>query len=103
MKLEKARLEREEREAREELEKEKLLARAAELKLKKQGVVHGDFYDAYTIEEIRKITNYDFLEKLCQNIYGPAQPNSDIEMEILNERYKVACDQLNEILVNEME
>ena len=34
---------------------------------------------------------------------GPAQANSDIEMEILNERYKVACDQLNKILINEME
>ena len=49
----------------------------AKLKLKKEGVIHGDDYECYTVNDIQNITNYDFLERLSFNIITPGQPTSD--------------------------
>ena len=101
--LEIARLKREERELEERLSEERRQERVAAGKLLDQGVIHGDNYNSYSIEDIRNIENYDFLEKLRDNIYPSGQPQSDFEMELLNERYTAVLFQLNQVLVNEME
>lgn len=101
--LEIARLEREEREANERLAEERRQERAAALKLKAQGVIHGDDFDAYTVEDIRNIQNYEFLEKLSVNIYPSAQPTNDFDLDYLNQRVKAVHEQLMEVLINEME
>ena len=101
--LEIVRLEREEREVAEQLAEERRHKHFADRKLVQQGVVHGDNFDAYTIEDIRNITNYEFLEKLSANIYPNAQPPNEFEQDYLNERVKVVHNQLIEVLINEME
>ena len=101
--LEIARLEREEREAVERLAEEKRQERAAAKKLVEQGVIHGKDFDAYTIEEIRNIQNYDFLEEMSANVYPAAQPWDEYEMDNLSERAKAVREQMYEVLLNEME
>ena len=101
--LENARLDREEREAAERLAEERRQKRKAARKLVEQGVIYGNNFDAYTAEDIRNITNYDFLEKLSFNICPSAQPPNDFEQEYLNERVKAVHEQLNEVLINELE
>jgi len=68
-----------------------------------QGVVHGDNYELYTDEDIRKITNYEFLEKLHGSIMPQDQPWNEIEMDYLNRRLKLVNEQMFEVLLNEME
>ena len=101
--LEIARLEREEREAMERLAEERRQERLAATKLKEQGVIHGDDFDAYTIEDIRKIQNYEFLEKLSVNICPNAQPPNDFEFDYLNKRVKAVHEQLMQVLINDMD
>ena len=109
-KLEIARLQREETEANEKLEKEKQQERLQRLKIFQQGVIHGDDYSHYTIDEIRNITNYDFLERMSDNIsdkiFRGAQPVDEVdelEYNTLYERSAVISEQMNRVLINELE
>lgn len=103
--LEIARLKCEERDMKERLAEEKRRERVAAKKLVEQGVIHGDDFDAYTIEEIRNITNIDFLEKMSVDVYVKpcGQPPNELDQEYVNERIKAINEQLTEVLINEME
>lgn len=96
-------LEREEREAKEFLLTARREKIAALEKLKQQGVIYGENYSAYSPEEIRNITNYDFLEKLCDNIVTPGQPKEESDFERMMLCYETACEQRNNVLLNDME
>lgn len=87
----------------ERLAEERRQERLAATKLKEQGVIHGDDFDAYTIEDIRKIQNYEFLEKLSANICPNAQPPNDFEFDYLNKRVKAVHEQLMQVLINDMD
>ena len=101
--LEIAECEREERELKERLAEERRRERVAAKKLVEQGVKHGDNFDAYTVEDIRNITNYEFLEKLYLNIIPCGQPPNDYEYEHLNERIKAVNERLLEVLIDDIE
>ena len=96
-------LEREEREAKEILLASKREKVATAQKLMNEGVIYGDNYSAYSPEEIRNITNYDFLEKLCQNIVTPGQPKEEADFNRMMLCHETACEQLNVVLLNDME
>ena len=102
-KLEIARLEREEREATEQLNEERRRERLAMKKLQDQGVIHGKDYEAYTITDIENIHNYDFLEKLRANILNRPQPSCTLEEDYYNELCRVVNEQVDKVLIEEME
>ena len=103
LQLIKLKLESEEEETRKALQLKAAKATAEAEKLKKQGVIYGENYNAYSVKDIRNITNYDFLEKLCDNIITPGQPPEEEDFEIMMLRYRTACERLNEVLINDME
>ena len=96
-------LEREESQREERKVQELLMEAAAKEKLKKQGVIYGNNYNAYSVNDIRNITNYEFLEKLCENIITPGQPPEEEDLKLMMLRYHTACQQLNEVLINDLE
>lgn len=76
---EKAEKERLEREERAKVEKER--AAAEEKRRVRRGVIYGDDYQRYSVEEIRSIKDYDFLNSMFMNRFGPAQPPTDEEYD----------------------
>ena len=103
LQLLKCKLEREEVEAQKELERAIENAAKESMRLKEQGVIYGNNYDAYSVEDIKNITNYTFLERLSHNIITPGQPQDDVSSDAMFSRHEAVLQQLNEVLINEME
>lgn len=79
----------------EELEAEKR-------RLMEEGVIYGDQYEAYSVEEIMKITNLDFLYKMSQNMCPSAQPPTEEEFHELAQRCKAVDTRLNYLLLENL-
>ena len=74
----------------------------SERMLKEQGVINGHRYDLYTIEDIQKISNYEFLSDILANIFPAGQPSTEEECQELGERFS-AESKRDEVLFNDME
>jgi len=77
--------------------------RAAERRVKKEGVIYGNHYELYTISDIQNITNYDFLEEMLGKIYPCGQPQSKEEHHELYDRYSVVSKRMNDLLIENLE
>ena len=93
-------LEEEKRLAEEEMEKS--IARERKL-YTVEGAIYGHEYSLYSVSEISRITNYDFLEKMSQHIFQSHQPQSQEEYNDVNERYKAVKARMNDVLLNDMD
>ena len=51
----------------------------SERMVKEQGVIYGHRYDLYTIEDIQKISNYEFLSDMLANMIPAGQPTTEEE------------------------
>ena len=98
-----------EREERAKVEKER--AAAEEKRRMRRGVIYGDDYERYNVEEIRNIKDYEFLNSMLMNRFGPRQPPTDEDYDdicfILN-TIKHRIDELLEVgeielLIEDME
>lgn len=63
-----------------------------------QGVVYGDRYECYGLEEIANIKNIDFLKKLSANIFPAGQPPSQEEFDELLLRARAVESRLKELI-----
>ena len=77
-----------------------------EIKLEKkridEGVIYGNRYDAYNIEQINKITNTDFLYQMSLHMVPNAQPPTQEEYDELMERCKAVDTRLQLLLIESM-
>lgn len=46
----------------------------AEMLIKEQGAIYRENIERFSIDEINKITNFDFLERMSSKVFLPAQP-----------------------------
>ena len=76
--------------------------RAAERRLKEEGAIYGNRYELYTIAEIEKITNIDFLNEMLDQPYPCAQPKTDEELHELFERRRCIEKRLNDVLLENL-
>ena len=76
---------------------------AAEKKrLTEEGVIYGNQYEAYSVEEIMNIKNLDFLYEMSLNMCPNAQPPTEEECNELVERYKAVDTRLNALLLENL-
>ena len=71
--------------------------------VKEQGVIYGHRYDLYTIDDIQKISNYEFLSDMLANIFPAGQPTTKEECQELGERFSAVSKRRDEVLFNDME
>ncbi|MEL7522724.1 MAG: hypothetical protein AAGJ80_14110 [Cyanobacteria bacterium J06553_1] len=77
--------------------------KAAERRLKEEGVIYGERYGLYSFEEILNITNYDFLSKMLSHVFPPGQPQTEDEYKELWERYDFISRHMDDVLINDLE
>ena len=75
----------------------------SERMVKEQGVIYGHRYDLYTIEDIQKISNYEFLSDMLANMIPAGQPTTEEECQELDERFSAVSKRRDEVLFNDME
>jgi len=68
-----------------------------------EGVIYGNRYDAYSVEEIMKISNLDFLYEMSLKMCPSAQPPSKEEFDELIARCKAVETRLNDVLIENLE
>lgn len=68
------------------------------------GIIYGNYYERYKVEDIKKIKDYEFLKYMHMNRFCPAQPPTDEDNEdmctVLN-AVKNRMDELSKL--NELE
>ena len=77
--------------------------KASERMIKEQGVIYGHHYDLYSLEDIQKISNYDFLNEMLTNMIPAGQPTTEEECRELGERYDAVAKRCEEVLFRDME
>ena len=70
----------------------------AERMIREQGAIYGHQYDMYTVEDIQRITNYEFLCDMLANMIPAGQPTTEDECRDLGERYGAADKRCQELL-----
>lgn len=77
--------------------------KSAERRLKEEGVIYGNRYELYTIADIEKIKNYEFLCDMLSNIYPSAQPSTEEEHQELDKRYRAVSNRMQVVLIESLE
>ena len=68
-----------------------------------EGVIYGDRYDCYTVQDIQKITDMNFLNEMLNKMIPCGQPQTEEEIADLTERYDAAAYRFDELVIENLE
>ncbi len=70
-------------------------AKEAREKEIREGKIYGHAFDLYSLEDLKNITDIDFLYEMASHVIPCGQPETEWEQEIMYERYDAVHAQIS--------